>query len=164
MRKFLMAAALLAIPAAVSAQSANATINARVWMPLSVTATQGTLDLGLAIQGAGTTLTVLPTASGPTNPAAAFTITGQPTAAVTLTQPASATLAGPNGGSLTFNAAWASHDANVQGSQTAGATPSVSLNASGNYYVWLGGSTNTSAITAAQTGTYTGSITLSVSY
>ena len=54
MRKFLMAAALLAIPAAVSAQSANATINARVWMPLSVTATQGTLDLGLAIQGAGT--------------------------------------------------------------------------------------------------------------
>lgn len=161
MRKFqvLIAAALLAIPAVASAQSANATINARVYKALTVTATQATLDLGIAIQGAGTTLTVQPTAAG----AAAFAINGQAATAITVTEPASATLA--NGAAtLTFNPLWAHGATSTQASQTAGAITGATLNATGDYYVWLGGSVNTTAVTAAQTGTFTGTITLSVSY
>ncbi len=162
MRKFqvFMAAALLAIPAAVSAQTGTATINARVYKALTVTPIAATIDLGIAIQGAGTVLQVLPTASG----AAAFTIAGQENTAITLSEPASTTLSGPGGGTLTFNALWGNGDTSTQSAQTAGAVTGATLNASGNHYVWLGGSANTSLITAAQTGTYTGTITLTVSY
>lgn len=159
MRKFLMAVALLAVPAVLSAQSANATINARVYKALTITATQGTLDMGIAIQGAGTTLTVLPTAAG----AAAFAINGQAATAITVTEPASTTLTG-GGATLTFNAQWAHGATSTQASQTAGSISAATLNATGDYYLWLGGSVNTTAVTAAQTGTYTGTITVSVAY
>ncbi len=160
MRKFqvFMAAALLAIPAAVSAQSANATINATVYKALTVTATKATVDMGIGILG--TSWSVQPTATG----AAAFAISGQENTAITITEPNSATLTGPGGGSLTFTPLWAHGATSTQSAQTAGAITGATLGAAGDYYVWLGGSVNTAALTAAQTGSYTGSITLSVSY
>lgn len=155
-RVLVLGFALCAISAFAFAQtSTTANVTANVTAALTITNT-GALNLGNVSQGATVTITSL------TAGAATFTIQGAASAGttVTVTDPANLTFGANNlpftGQIPRFNTV------NVQASSTAfGALTggSTSTNASGQLFLWVGGSVTASGSQAA--GSYTGLITVS---
>ncbi|MBW7888042.1 MAG: DUF4402 domain-containing protein [Bacteroidetes bacterium] len=149
-------ALLIAVSAFVFAQSTTASVTANVSATLTIISTQN-LNLGNVAQGG--TVTV----NGNAATAARFTITGAGNAAttVTVTTPTDLT-SGAN--TLPFTAV------NAYYGTTNAATPSTSFgattggsantNASGNLFVFVGGSVTAGASQAA--GAYSGTITVAV--
>ena len=137
-----------------SSASANVTVQARVIAALSITPTSATLNFGDVAQG---TSPAIAPASG-----IAFTVAGEPNHTATLTYNATATLNGPSSSTLTFTANVIGNTTNST-SGAASFPSSITLNGSGNYYIWLGG--NLGNIPANQTtGQYTGTYTIQVHY
>jgi len=138
-----------------SSASANVTVQAKVIAALSITPTSATLNFGDVAQG---TSPAIDAASG-----IAFTVAGEPNHTATLTYNSTATLHQTTGSAtLTFTANVIGNTTNST-SGAASFPSSITLNGSGNYYIWLGG--NLGNIPATQTtGQYTGSYTITVSY
>jgi hypothetical protein len=159
MKKLLAVILLVVVVSAVSfAQSAVANVTANVNAVLTITNT-GALSLGSVNQGA--TATIASNAAG----AATFTVAGAASAATTVT------VAGPSGGNLTSGANTLPftlvlpryNTVNTQGTSTAfGLTTggSTSTNATGQLYLWVGGSVTAAA--SQPSGSYTGTLTVSV--
>jgi len=139
-----------------SSASANVTVNAKVIASLSITPTSATLDFGEVAQG--TSPAAIAPASG-----IAFTVAGEPNHAATLTYNSTATLHQTTGSAtLTFTANVIGNTTNST-SGAASFPSSITLNGSGNYYIWLGGDLGN--IPANQTtGQYTGTYTIQVHY
>jgi hypothetical protein len=155
MRMVLVAAvaALLAMPAGAQAQasaSADLTVSVTVIQGLSLTKTSaGDLDFG--VHPANTTASVVP-ASG-----ASFQAAGE------AGQPISVSFGTAALGGLVFTPAVNAHDAdNAAAASALSSGSSVTLNGSGNYYFWVGGSLPIPA--GHGPGAYTGTWTLSVAY
>lgn len=161
MKKIMFSAAVLAgmlsaVPAqAQTSASADATVTLQVLAPLTLTKNSD-LDLGTTTQG--NNATVAATAAA----AAKFTAGGEASTAITLTFPATATLA--NGGNnLSFAPAMNSNAADDQAASTARASGDVvTLSNTGFHYFWMGGTATVAANQA--TGTYTGTVTVTVAY
>jgi len=163
MRKMAIALALVAGmaggAAAQTTASASANVLVNVYAALSLTATDNQVDFGTVNPGAGA-LAVSPIASGAD--AAAFTATGQPSTPITITFPASVNLS--NGATnIAFTPSMSAGATSTQGSSAPIASgDALTLNASGNGYLWMGGSLTVAA--AQATGQYTGSVTVSIAY
>lgn len=151
----LLALGLVGDAAAQTSASASANVTLKVYSNLSLTKNA---DLDLGITNPGTDKTVAATSAS----AGKFTVGGQAGVGVTLSYPASVTLAsGAN--SLSFAPSIHGLNADTQGSSAAVSSGStVTTSSGGAYYVWLGG---TATVGAAQaTGTYAGTFTLSIAY
>lgn len=141
--------------AAQSSANASAAVSLRVFSDLTLTKNT---DLDMGITNPGINQVVAATAGS----AGKFTMGGQGSAGVTVTYPASITLtSGAN--TLSFAPDVNGLDTDTQGSSSSVSSgSSVTTSAGGAYYFWLGG---TATVPGAQaTGTYTGSLTLSVAY
>jgi len=137
-----------------SSASANVTVQAKVIAALSITPTSATLNFGDVAQGASP---VIAPASG-----IAFTVAGEANHTAQLVYNATATLNGPSSSTLTFTANVIGNTTNST-SGAASFPSSITLNGSGNYYIWLGGDLGN--IPANQTtGQYTGTYTIQVHY
>ena len=151
---------LLIISSLTFGQSAQATVTAKVRLALSVQKTQD-LDLGFVIKG--TTKTVLSSDAA----AAAFTVTGDVSAPVTVTVGFPVNLiSGSN--NLTFTGQIPMYStSNLQsGASSTGFTltggTATTDGTSGNLYLWMGG--GVSPLANQATGDYTGTINVSVIY
>ncbi|MGC8595168.1 MAG: DUF4402 domain-containing protein [Candidatus Kryptoniota bacterium] len=137
-----------------SSAAASVSVNANVIASLSITPSTATLNFGDVAQG---TSPVVAPASG-----IAFTVAGEPNHTATLVYNSTLQLNGPNGATLTFTANVIGNTTN----STSGATsfPSgITLNGSGNYYLWLGGGLGSIPANQA-TGAYSGNYTIAVHY
>lgn len=169
MRKSLIffAAAILLVPAALSAQTsaqADATVRAHVYAPLTIAASAGNIgggimDLGIVTAGTGGTLTI-PASNAAS--AVLFTVGGQASVPITVTTTVNP-LTGP-GTDITLTPNWlhASSNTNPGGAGAATLPGSVTLSASGAYFMWLGGQVTIAAGQAA--GTYSGTVRVAVAY
>lgn len=156
-RALCLAAAVLLSPASgLAGQSVSAQARTRILVALSVTK-NADLDMGMYNPGAGT---VSVAATSPN--AGKFTASGSASTAITVTYPTTITIS--NGAatlSLTTTIRGAQDD-NQAGSTVVGSGEVVILSGTGRHYFWLGGTTTIGA--GASTGTYTGSLTLSLQY
>ncbi len=167
MRKSLItltAAAIVLVPVALSAQSADATVRARVYAPLTIASSGGNVgggvvDLGIVITTAGGTLSI-PASNAAS--AVLFTVGGQASVPITVTTTVNA-LTGPGAPiALTPNWLHASTNTNPGGAGASSLPGSVTLSAAGAYYMWLGGQVT---VPAGQTaGTYSGIVNVAVAY
>jgi hypothetical protein len=164
-----------AISSAASAQSASVTSTATIETPISATAT-APLAFGTIIKGSAATVASTAASAG------AVTFSGDEADNITITIPASVTIATTAGGgaNMTVNItrnALRVHTSGTQGSAVAldassgSASTALSNDAGGNgtgsdglgqAYLWIGGTVTPSA--TQQRGVYTGSFTVSAAY
>ncbi len=166
MRKSLMilvAAALMLVPVAVSAQttaSATVTVQATVQRALSITPASNTLNFGTVVAGAAVAPSVAP-ASGVT-----FAVQGENSKGIYFTYDASTTMTGPGATDITFAPSVIGGTTNVVGSASAvpseASVGSLALSGTGNFYLWVGGSLTVPGATVP--GAYSGTWHLSVAY
>jgi hypothetical protein len=162
MKRSLLVAALLAFPGALAAQSADVAATANVLAQLTVAAEQD-LDFGNVIPGF--VRTVAPADLGD---AGRFSLQGADGLEVALDFGALPTeLVGPGGATLplSFGAASAGYGATsgaVDDTFDPSAVENANLSGTGELYVFIGGTVTPDAAQAA--GSYTGLITLTVSY
>jgi hypothetical protein len=161
---FVSALVVLGLTSLVSAQTSGqvaANLSVTIKQALSITES-GSLNFGTAYPGYSVT-PVAATASG----VPLFTVLGEPSTAVTITLPASATLLnGTN--SVTFTPSVNGGQTSAQASSSALTlgSPSETLSAGGNYYMWLGGQINNGnpLPSLLASGTYNGTYTIQVNY
>jgi len=93
-----------------------------------------------------------------------FTIAGTAGKDVHVSFPATATLSGPSSSTMTWTLAVssASADAGVRGGTSYTSGAALTLNASGNYFLWVGG--NLGALSGQTPGIYTGTADFVVDY
>jgi hypothetical protein len=162
MRKIALAiAAVVALPAFASAQTATATINATAIVQSAVTfSNTANLDFGTAITpGSGATVT-------PANGGKAMVSYNVPT---TITVAGTALASGSASLPVTYSCAQATTGNSAtptafSGSCAGGFTTALSGAAQTSHWIYIGGAIAAASTTAAPAGTYSGTVTLTATY
>jgi hypothetical protein len=165
-RHLLTAMALALLPATGHAQSASASVKARVFSDVTLTP-YGHTDFGTVGNSEAKTHTINPNSPGPEQSTAKFVADGEKNEEVKVTFDATVTLCHETSGcgtSLTFtsNVAHLDGDAQCCGPSNLLSGSTVRLSADGKYYFWLGGKIDVPA--GQLTGRYEGTFTITVVY